>query len=636
MVSLLKKFPISQIVLDRVVGELLVRLWLYGARRSSSLSEALYALIPQELRDAFVLVSPGQDPIVAPICNVEENQAWRYFVERATNFRRAHGVVAMTVGLEQPEALAVPFQFKPNMPSGTKVQDATGHVLATWSRQITKLEKQWDEDLGIELQVDVPEYVRPRGSSLALPIVIAKAMRVGRLPQAQALEFIATGQFSNGCLRQINRKQAKSDLAAKMGAVFVAPGKAKSVEQIGIPYDMPINNVIEFLNEEFAKRGFGVMTLQQINEAIRNLQKEIREGRTSLSAAARFLRRYSKRLDESVSKTHAGAILRTQVMRGEIANHTGHPDEALSASSFAQMRALEARDHCAYVEAAANQVVALTDLGCLVEGEAVGRELLRWVKKEMVGDEREQLRSEMVAAGVLGGQVLLQLALRGAPYDSEALELLSRALEIAQELEVAAEIARDSAQIALWHALLRPEQSEAAYAEANIRMSRHDRAETRVSRAYLQNARFLGGYRRLLTAGKITTGFETWELPDSGVGHDSWLNATALKYRGTLYAAAGSERRAEKDFMESVKKLSASTSPLLNFIGATAALQAAESFGVKPQKGARMLKFARRALQASQKSQSHDVVKPWIQRSLGLSNGALESVQPHPQLIFRY
>lgn len=636
LLAVLKKIPVSQHLLEPVIGELLLRLWLYRAHRPSALSEVFYSFVPRELRDVFVAIERGLNPNLAPNATIQENGAWRFFAERANDFIKADGVIALTVGRTQPEALAAPFRFKPNLADGAKVQDVGGRILPIWSRQIHLLEQEWDEELGIQLQVVVPECMTPQGSSFALSVVLAKATKVGRLPQFQALSVIATGRFVGGHLRRIHRKQAKGTLATHIGAVFVAPGTEKGSEHIGIPHDMSLNNVIEFLNVEFARRGFGVMTPQQVNDAIRNLQTEIHEGRTSLPAAVRCLKRYSALLDESASKTDAGAILRSHVLRGNIANHMGNSEDAWSESFLAQACALKARDHRAYVDAVANEVVALADLGYLVEAEKVGRKLLTWVKEQMAGNDREQLQSEMIATGVLGGQPLLQLAVQGAPCGDEARDLLTRAFTIAKELELASEIARDSAQIVLWHALLMPEKSERAYAEADAVINQLDRAETRVSRAYLQNARFLGAYRRLLTSSEIASGFEEWELPNNGVGYDAWPYATALKYRGTLYATAGAQDRAEIDFVEGVKKLSSSTSTLLNFIGATAALHAAESLGVNSAGGAPMLKLALRAFEANQKSQPDNATHPWIERSLGLSNGVIGSLLPHPQLTFRY
>ncbi len=635
LLSVLEGVSVSH-ALEHIIGELLLRLWLFRARRSTRLSSALYSFVRPELRDAFVRIERGLNPNLAPEPNMQENKAWRFFVERATNFIRADGVVAMTVGRDHPEALAVPFRFMSDLPRDAKVQDASGRILSKWSNQIRLLQREWNEDLGIQLQIDVPHYMTPQGSSLALPVVLAKAMRVGRLPQFQALSILATGSFVGGCLRRINRKRAKGALATDIGAVFVAPGTDNSAEQIGIPYDMPLNDVIEFLNAEFATRGFGAMTPQQANDAIRNLQKEIHEGRTSLSAAARSLKRYAALLEQSKSKISAGAILRTHVLHGGIANHMGNPEEARSESSLAQACATNLRNPRAYVEAVANEVVALTDLGSLIEAETAARGLLRWVSDEMSGDEREQLWCEMIATGVLGGQPLLQRALQGVACGEEALNLLMRARAIAEELEAPSEIGRDSSQIVLWHALLKPEEAESAFLAAITLIDKLDRAETRVSRAYLQNARFLGAYRLLLTTGNISGGFQKWELPDDRVAYEGWPYATALKYRGALYADTGDTACAQADFSKSVGILCSSTSPLLNFIGATTALQAAESLGVKSARGARMLRFALQAFETNRKSEPANSSSPWIQRSLGLINNAINSALPHPQLTFRY
>jgi hypothetical protein len=92
--------------------------------------------------------------------------------------------------------------------------------------------------------------------------------------------------------------------------------------------------------------------------------------------------------------------------------------------------------------------------------------------------------------------------------------------------------------------------------------------------AYLLRIRFLGAYRHWLATSGVAPGFEAWDLPSPRVSHMSWVLATALKYRATLFAANGQFGEAAGDFKDAVSLLERQPTPLLRFISATVSLRA--------------------------------------------------------------
>ena len=138
------------------------------------------------------------------------------------------------------------------------------------------------------------------------------------------------------------------------------------------------------------------------------------------------------------------------------------------------------------------------------------------------------------------------------------------------------EVSRGHAQLALWSALFEPEAFlKEGWHETSAKMKKLFPDELDSSFHYLRRTRFLAGYRLLLQEEPafLPAEFGTWSLPEK----PSWLRATALKYRGAMYAAAGKCDEARQDFNEAVELLEAATEPLMRFIQATIAWEAARS-----------------------------------------------------------
>ena len=631
LAKLLRHQTLPATIVSLLTGEILLRQWLYIGDASEWVSTVFEQQVNPELRAAFDETKKQSEPRSnRNFEQAEDRAAWGYFVRRSRLFVDADGVIALLVG--RNEAVALPFHLQPLLPHNARARALGGESIAEWNREICALEQECGEDLGFSVDAELPAQVE--GGSFALAVVLARARVRGKVPAFHPLRVLATGAFRGGRLETVEGVQVKAALAVRMGAIFVAPAAGTIALDPGIKPD----NVADILNRELMARGIGTLSPRQSLVAIKSLENEVHFGRTSLVDAASRLRRCMDAFElEPSSPFVAEAQVRACVLRAAIANHTGNPDRAREEIARARLLAKAGQKSRLYVEAIAHEVVTLTDLGFIDEAERLGRELLTYVKDEIDGDS-EQLRCEMIASGALGGQSLLQAALRGRACGDESLKLLRHSLKLAEQLEEAREICRDAVQVVLWHALLKPESIEGEFLKAQEILARQSPADNSVSRAYLLRARFLGAYRRLLSQQTITTGFEKWLLPEPNNGHASWVRATALKYRGALHAAAGATKSASEDFAAATSLLSIESSPLLRLIGGTAALQASESLqraGV-----AAAAHFLDKAAEIFREFRYHPEPAlcgdAWEQRCDGLRRGVAPSALPNPQACFAY
>ncbi len=621
-----------------VAGEVLLRRWLYRGSLPECLIPVYQERLNANLRSEFAkLVSDDRieelrkNPFPA---DDDNHSSWIVLQRRIQRFLSADGIIPVVLGRNGVEAIPLPFRFRRHLPKESRVRDLAGRAVHCWCCTLDTLENECNEDLGFVINVVLLSQLRRlEDDSFALPIIVARARTCGRIPEFPPLRLLATGVFKAGLLEKPKGIMPKALLAANMGALFAAP----STGDVKLPIGIQIRDLPAELEARLSPLDIVRLKPRQALRAIRVLEEEVSSGQVTLADAERRLDRYEKACPEECSTSFASeARLHALVLRGAIANHKGNPGEAHNWGEQAKAAAVALKHPRLYVDACAHNVVSLTDLGFLTEAEAAGRELLAWVKVEMQGGAGERTWAEMVASGVLGGQALLHRALSGAACDTESLGFLKRALELAEELEDPPGICRDVVQIAGWHALLSPQASEDAFLDADEALGRFALEVKAVSRAYLLRNRFLGAYRRLLLTQEITEGFEKWELPPSGVGHHSWVYATTLKYRGTLYAARGRTDEAISDFRNSTGILSKQAPPLLRLIGATAAIQAAESLKKRD---------AHLATELLEEACSifcnfHNTAGPalsgavWEERCRGLKNGAALSSLPNPQRSF--
>jgi hypothetical protein len=247
----------------------------------------------------------------------------------------------------------------------------------------------------------------------------------------------------------------------------------------------------------------------------------------------------------------------------------------------------------------------------------------------------------MRAYGALGAQPLLQKALFDSSFAAKSLLLIRKAVKEAEQIEdhdeLSRELSRDLVQEVLWYALLKPGEAERVHARVAAQISKLEHEKTEISRDYyLVRCRWLGAYRLWLKTGHLprSRNWTEWPLP---LERDdlAWVRATALKYRGTLLAAAGERDQAVRDFNESVRLLCGSGTPLLRFIGGTAALQAAESLQTVRVPDAGYLKKALGVFRRFKAWGEGPVAgSQWLARVEGLRAGKPVRKLPDPQKIF--
>lgn len=596
-------------------GEILFRLWLYRGEGSPSLNADVQARINPALREAF-----GQRKDADGLREIEQNPfpehsssrtAWAVYSRRVASFLRADGLIPVLVGATGDEAVPIPFLFRPGLPAEIKVMDAGGCILENWSRSVCRLEAECVSGLGFVIDTHVgTEAEHFGGGSFALPVLIAKLRAEGDLPDFYPLRLLASGVVRTGALEPARGLEAKAALARRIGAQFLSVGDAQD--------EIPVGTQMQRLREAVFSRlqivALQKLTPRQLRDAIRLLGEEVRNGQITLTTAERRLSWHREAL-KSIGAGGLGSEARLLALslQGAICNHKGDADLAARLNAEAREEALRMKNPRAYVEASANQVVSFTDLRLLSQAEDLGRRLLSWVRTEMQGSEEDRKRAEITAAGALGGQPLLHAALAGGSGGQESLELLEHALQLALEIEDGREVCFDAVQVAGWHALLKPATADQAFHEAHKRLSRFPKASHEVSMAYLLRVRFLGAYRHWLATDQVAPGFETWDLPPRKVSHLSWVLATALKYRATLFAANGQFNNAASDFKDAASLLERQAPPVLRFISATASLRAFLSLRQgDPQLAEMFLKGAENVFTAFERSSPGFGAQGWL------------------------
>jgi tetratricopeptide (TPR) repeat protein len=557
-------------------GEILLRKWLYQREASPFLGASIHDRFSRVLSDTFERrwKSDGLKEISENsfASDSYEHLAWSVFSQRASRFLRADGLIPVLVGAEKKEAIPIPFRFEPGLPPDWKAMDAGGLAIRKWIPTVQRLEALYEGRLGFVADVNAgAECEHFEGESLALPLLVAKLRSEGRVPDFHPLRVLATGVWRGGGPSPAEGLDAKAALARRMGAQFLSFGN----EDHEIPTGTALNDLSAAVISRIDGTALLNLTPRQLRDAIRLIGDEMKNGQISLETAELRLNWHKNSL-ESAGEEGLGpeARLSALSLRGAIFNHKGDADQAARCNEAARAEALKMNNPRAYVDSTANQVVSLTDLGDLQKAEVLGRQLLDWVCEEMQGSTEEKKRAEMTACGALGGQTLLQSALAGAHGREESLDLLERALELAREIEDGRDICFDAVQIAGWHALLAPQTTEEAFQRALIQLREFPRATHAISLAYLLRIRFLGAYRHWLSSGTVASDFERWELPAKKVAHLSWVLASSLKYRGTLFAAGGKFAEAAEDFKSAVSLLERQAPPVLRFMGATVSLRA--------------------------------------------------------------
>jgi hypothetical protein len=655
--------PTEPIIAAKILGERLIRNWLYREHRSDCSGLVLNSLNFDLLWSAF-------EAKALPLHNVEsisaheirerlhvdsfqnsiERDIWNHFIERLVWFLTCDGLIPACIG--HGEALPIPFVLRADEAPSTLVRDINGVPAKEWINEPTGLWDALGHHYGIQLGCDLGAYAQVSepfsGGSFALPVLLAHSRK--QKADYPVMGVLATGEIVNRRVKAVDQNYigAKQKLAHKMGVnLFVAPGIDNGNDVLSIPQDSPIKDALGRIWKRLDELGLTVLDAPTARLRLRELFLDVRLGNLPLIKARERLLKYKDALkNEQHNPVIAEELVRAQLLHGAIENHCGDPLLGKKLSDSA--RKLAGRSNpLLFFEAGAKQVVSLTDLGNISEAIALGRNLLRQLQS-FRGNADDRLRAEMIIKGSLGGDALLSQALNcraNLSLKTECLTLLEDALARAQQLyrscdnaQTRVDVCMDTVRLAMGHALLNPDNYEAIVEQAATTLNMFPIVAANTSRQYLRRVRFLGAYRAWIENGKIQTDFENWDLPDEGAGHFAWLRATALKYRGALYSSAGDLTSARSDFANACKLLDDQAPPILRFISATCALQAGECLLLHNDSSGKhyLLRSTNTFIQFKKWFCASIRGTRWLKRSQGLLMGVLPAKLPHPQLHYQY
>jgi len=631
-----------------VTAEGYFRAWLYAGASREALRAELAGCRDPEIDRLFDGFLPDvrarqvwfRDDIVEVPMHDRSQAIWDRLAARIRSFIQADGIIPVVTG-EKAEAVPIAFNLRANESPETAIREITGNPMPLWDDAGEILGDLHGQRIGLQLLCSIRGAGRQfDGESFELPVLLALARKRGDLPDYPSLSIMASGAIHGDTVAAVAGINEKLALAQRMGVrVFVTPGVADGDVVMGVPVGRSVQDIVHKLAVRLEKEGLDRLDTRTAAACLNSLGNEIHMGTVSLADATTRLTRYEKVLErDATSRIATEGLIRAKILKGAIANHSGDPQMGLKATQEASELAARLRMPLLYVNAMANRIVSLTDLGCLAEAESEGRCLLEWVLHDFSGSSAEQMQAEMVACGVLGGQPLLQMALQGAGCGRESLRLLVRAFEIAIELQLSADISRDAVQVALWFALLDSPNTEGEVEKARAILDGHPGMWATGSHAHLQRVRFLGAYRAACYHGTDISGSAEWSLPEGSATSLYWVRATSQKYRGTLLAKQGNFDAAEKDFAAAWTILDRESAPLLRFIGGTVALAAGEALLRENRSVALDYLQKAKAVFALHTDRFEGPIKGdlWLRRTEGLLTNSSSESLPDPQRFFPY
>jgi tetratricopeptide (TPR) repeat protein len=638
LLKLIHTPPPQQRIQSAILGESLFRFWLFRDTCDSQIADTLPGKLPRSCVDEIARLAANKKTV--PLPDIPEHwrqtnelvSVWRYFHERANAMQACDGIIPVAIG-QSNQALPIPFVIQFGEQHTTCVRDAAGISLPEWNVLVEEILNE--HHCGIRLLIRIGSRAEQLcGGSCALPILIALAQHSGDIGKCHPLDILATGVVSNGHIQPTGSLEAKQALARRMGCtLFAAPGPQPADNTINLPVNTPVHRAIQGINNKLQTLGVTTIPSNAVAACLQDLIRDVHYSSIPLSHAEKRL----AHIEHSIAAMAPGAVateqnIKANLLHGTICNYHGNPQAGKKYIAKALETAETEALWMPYVNAVANQIVSLTDLGHLDDARAMGLALIDKINQIGWSGAHDRLAAAKTAYGVTGGQPLYQTALKNNDKDAERLsfDFLTRACTLAQELENKEGIARGTAQIFLWHASFHPENADPQFTDACRTIDALGK-DAAISRTYLQRARYYGAYRHYITTRHIHPDFASWHLPQIHTAQTTWLYATALKYRGTLYAAQEKVEQAISDFNTACKLLDHEASPLLRFIGATAALQAAQSLKhTDPVPAGDFLK------QAVDTFQSLENVFP---SEFGINNWIVFSCNsdtPNPQTTFAY
>lgn len=598
LLKLVQGPPLPKVHSDRLVGELLFRLWLYADGDAAVFSDAAVQFIPKPILTLFndqVLPRRRQCEEVSALKVIlsqhPEDSVFEWLQERVAVFRAAEGFVAVVD--DSGTAFPVPFRVETPIAAGECFRDSKGRGIENWEKEAAGL---WGV-IGrhrIILDLDTNQIGGDSalaGGSFALAVLFAA--RYDGQCAYDPLQVLATGAISEGCVRTVSGVNSKTTLARKMGVrVFVVPsvkslGFLGSGKVLGLNPGTLANEAVDLFHGALEEQGLVSLSLGRAMALVPWLLRTSSTGRMPVpqcrSLAIRLMQSFRNLATDPIraaSDEIRGAELSLEVFMASLDNHEGRTEEALARLSKLA-KSVESDRSASLFSAMASHVVSLCDMGQLEKAVKVGEQMLQVVSDNYSDLSREGLELRTRAHGVLGGQGLLQLAVRhsseehaleGLAHLRKAAECVDRLLEMydIRTVDYRAWKGRCAVQTALWHSLWQPDSAEHAFEAAKMSLAVDDFS----SADHLRRAVLLAAYRSWLRneAKPAPQFLRDLEMPSVTAPH--WIRATCLKYRGSLLAACGEVEAGFSDFHSAYELLRKDRSPLIRVIAWTVAVQA--------------------------------------------------------------
>jgi hypothetical protein len=584
---------------EYAMGELLFRLWLYRGDCPESIEQGLERML-QEAPElvAFVrerVLPAREEAQEEKVFN--ERRAWLqrcsrkpcevedFFTKRVRSFRSAAGVI-LVVDSDHRNAYPVPFELRSEVHPEWTVTDVAGNRIPVWEEGLRSLwENVGRHWLHIPLKLGQQgEDLKLTGGSLALPVGLA--VKYQGEPGYDPLLVLSTGAVINGRVTRVEGCELKCALARKMGARFwfvpsdVGPdGGPEATRRINLLEDQ-LDRVLDRVHSLLQDEGLATLDVPSALRLIPRLRSLSASGFPPgllLEKATRCLQLFEQANNPALNHE---AIPEAKILIGALENHAGHAGRA--EAMLQSVAGFSADNRRMFLKVIPHRVVSFTDMGRFEEAEMWGRKAFEWAEAQP--QDRDGLEARIEASGSLGGDALLQMALR---LDDQSLALESRQLleknrawaeQLHQFYPVAGHrdernwVTMSASRVALWAAFFEP-QNISAWVEqagncirqvipkATLRDSSHD---------YLLRTALLGEFRALLSGFEIPR--RDWSLPTDEAPR--WVKATALKYRAALHAYHGETGLALSDFKKAYEQLRSEHAPVIRTIGWSIAAQA--------------------------------------------------------------
>jgi hypothetical protein len=641
--TLISELPADHILAGTVIGEHLVRCWLYD--RCSGPENCTCLPVPHVgfFAKFTEWICSAERHSRLPLEEIKnytaenrmEEAAQQHIIRRSGFLLECDGIIPLATDYSD-DAIAIPFRLTSDC-KDADVTDLQGSSLPQWTHDIQSISEALGDCLSLQLLCvtgAIAQHIS--GSSIGLAVILAYLRKHALIPDHSPLRLIGTGTFSGGALQTVGSIEAKQKLADRLDALLIYP--VSDALQPDFPnVGAGVKDIEGCLNRLTAGRGLATrLSPRKALMRLENLESEVHNNQVKPDVAHRLMDRMQTVFTGApLSPYSKEGQVRISLLAGQMANHAGQPEDAHRIFTETVELAQDARNPSLLNRAATNLIVTLTDLGRLADAERIGKRHLMEVTEKLPGTAQDIERCRMALHGALG-QAQRVIALNESnPAGSDAarlsLENLTEAFTVASELEDPAEICRDQTEILLWQALIEPSGVTPVFEATMEILHRYSGKVHTVSEHFALRARWLAAYRIWLTQGTAEADFSGWELPDC---RDSaalkWVLGTAQKYRGTLLAARNEMDAAREAFSDAVGLLDVKGQPLLQFISATAALQGGELL-----EDTDMLQQAYKVFEKEQQLLSGRTAgSEWLARAKLLLDG--KSPETNPQLCFQY